>query len=191
MWKLIPVLLLGLLVSTPGLAQQGQDAAERAQNSQNQDKPANQEANTVTAATFEMAFNAINQGGTFYPFAMFRENGKTRTVTFNLHKTDNPPPKKKWLKQLFSKMRKKARSNPDITAITIAQMKKVNASEKTDQGTKQRKIPGVWVLVDQRERSPVVAFMPLVPQDNGKHKPGKMTYSGSNNWIFPSSRGGG
>lgn len=151
-------------------------------------KPEREKMNALTSQAFQAAFKGINKSGHFYPFALYEENGEIQSISFDMDSGEKPPEAKKWVPHLFKQLRKKAQESDTMNVAAVARLHMVQGKNKGEDG-KQDRVMGVWVVVDHRDTRPIVAFMPLPEQEDGTHKPGNMIYSGTDNWIFPSSKG--
>lgn len=163
------------VLAGPAVAQQ---ASEPTKNSEQARNPVQQQMDTLTAQAFDLAFEAISRVGRLYPFALYIENGKIKSIAFNASSSKKVPEPDKWVAYLFQTLQQKVRQSEAISAASIARLHRPEGEDG---------VLGVWVLTDHRKAAPIIAFLPLIKQKDGDYEPSKLVYSGASHAIFPHS----
>ena len=151
----------------------GLHAAEQ----QEDDPKVVQEMNRLAEAGLQTGVNALMESGGLYPFAMTtNKRGRVSLVGYQ-GDPENAPPAEKWSQALFLRLREMVKEDQNLTSAVLVRLHEVRAEDG-------RMIPGLWANVDHREGRAWVVFMPLVPNDEGRHVPGDLIYYATEQPIF-------
>lgn len=128
-----------------------------------------------------MAMDAVTETGKLYPFSqlVFQTPEGERIKTMGKPRGEKIEPPEEWAVNLLNTIRKFGEDDPKLKAASLVKLHEV----KTEAGDS---VPGLWVLVDHRNHSPLIVFLPLLKQENGKHKPGKIMYIKTEQSLFSS-----
>lgn len=133
--------------------------------------------NRLAEVGLQTGIKALQESGGLYPFAMVtKESGRISMVGYQGDPESAPDPEK-WSQALFMRLREMVKEDTEMLSAVLIRLHEVEA----DDG---RRIPGLWANVDHREGRAWVVFMPLVPNDEGRHVPGDLIYYATEQPIF-------
>lgn len=135
----------------------------------------------LASVGIEQALKAIGNAGTFYPFAFLRTSDGQVSLMGYEGPAEKAPDADAFAASLYRQIRRLIGSNPNIEAAAIFRMHRATDVTDGDQ------VPGIWCLVDHRDRAAMVVFQPLVEQEDqpGRYTLGELVYQAAPDPIFP------
>ena len=135
------------------------------------------ELDNLASKAFTEAVKVVNESGGFFPFAMVMRPDNTVQLIAYKGTQEDKPPAEEYVKALYWQLVKFLQS---YGGYTSAIMLKPHVVVKED----GNRVPGIWALMDHRERQPAVAFLPFEQSDSGEWLLGEMVFSPAQNPLF-------
>jgi hypothetical protein len=182
MVRLALLFLANLVLISPGhTAGESESGEISVQQEQNGDEAAapRKTMEGLAELGLNIGIRALKESGKLYPFAKLAyetEDGE-QMKTLGKKRGEEIEPPDEWTAQLYKAVRKTTTDNR-LKAASIVRLHKA----KDKNGDKVR---GLWALVDHREHPAMIFFVPLLEQEDGDHKPGKLVYRGTDQTLFP------